>query len=245
MVRPTMGRPCSWSKAATVELSTPPLMATATMPGEISLRSGRVSNWISGFMLFLFYAEKSLLERIDLAQVGRRDPAPLHKTRSRCRLILAGSDSWVGRGLFAVGGGEYAQLGDGGRHDLQREVDFGGGGVAAQAEAQTGAGFFRQQADGGENVRGFDSAGGAGGSGGTSETLQVQGDDQRFALEAREYHVGGVRSAWRAAAVCTRMRHALQQALFQPVAQYGDALGILRQRFLGDFRGGAQSDNSR
>src|SRR6266852_1220651 len=47
MVRPTMGRPCSWSRAATVELSTPPLMATATMPGEISWRSGSASNWVS------------------------------------------------------------------------------------------------------------------------------------------------------------------------------------------------------
>src|SRR5690348_1307433 len=44
MVRPTMGRPCCWRTAATVDESTPPDMATATRPGWTSLQGSEGSN---------------------------------------------------------------------------------------------------------------------------------------------------------------------------------------------------------
>src|SRR5438445_13599264 len=47
MVRPTIGRDCSCSTAATVEESTPPDMAMATRPGCVSGLTGRVSNWVA------------------------------------------------------------------------------------------------------------------------------------------------------------------------------------------------------
>src|SRR5258707_14786471 len=55
MVRPTTGQPCCCKRAATVELYTPPLMATATMPDGISARAGRMSNWDDVIIKILFY----------------------------------------------------------------------------------------------------------------------------------------------------------------------------------------------
>ena len=74
-------------------------------------------------------------------------------------------------GGFLVGGGEFAELGDGGGDYVEGEINVGGSGVAAKAEAQAGAGFFGWKTNGGENVRWFDSAGRAGGSGGAGETF--------------------------------------------------------------------------
>src|SRR5271156_4042298 len=52
MVRPTMGWPCSWRTAATVEESTPPDMAMAIRPRSVSVCVGSVSNWVVVFMRF-------------------------------------------------------------------------------------------------------------------------------------------------------------------------------------------------
>ena len=104
-----------------------------------------------------------------------------------------------------VGGGELAELGDGGGDDLEGEVDVGLCGVAAEAKAQAGAGVFRGQADGGEDVRGFDGAGGAGGAGGTSKTLEVESDEERFAFNAGENEIRGVRSTPSAGRIDARM----------------------------------------
>src|SRR5262245_41224864 len=53
MVRPTIGRPCCCSTAATVEESTPPDMATATRPGSIAALIGNVvSGWAVRGMVF-------------------------------------------------------------------------------------------------------------------------------------------------------------------------------------------------
>src|ERR1700687_1428684 len=51
MVRPTTGRPCCCSTAATTELSTPPLMATATSswagPSASREPVGSMSKWVT------------------------------------------------------------------------------------------------------------------------------------------------------------------------------------------------------
>ena len=57
----------------------------------------------------------------------------------------------MGGGLL-IGGGEFAELGDGGGDGFERVIDFGFGGVAAEAEADAGASVFGGEADGGENV---------------------------------------------------------------------------------------------
>ena len=56
------------------------------------------------------------------------------------------------RHLFSVSRRESAQMRYGGGDDFKREVDFGLGGVTAEAEAQAGLGFFLRESDGGEDV---------------------------------------------------------------------------------------------
>src|SRR5262249_51916283 len=155
MVRSTMGRPCCWSTAATVEESTPPDIATAMRPGCVSARSGRVSNCIC----------------TDIASILARD------------------------GVFANWRSDSAELGHGGGHHLQREIDFSLCGVAAQAEAQGGARFLRGETDGGENVRRLDGAGRASSASRNSKALQVERDEQGFAFDTRESDIRGVRRA--------------------------------------------------
>src|SRR6266478_3840310 len=120
MVRPMMERPCCWSKAATVEESTPPLMATATRPDWTSAHSGRLSNCVLVLMHVLFYGKTG-----HCAQAG-----PCDELRPRI-------------GLVTIRGRQLAELFYGGGDHLQREIDFCDGGVAAQAEAQARSRFFR------------------------------------------------------------------------------------------------------
>ena len=54
----------------------------------------------------------------------------------------------MGGGFFAIGGRECAELSDGGGDGFETKIDFGVGGVAAEAEAQAGLGFFLGEADG-------------------------------------------------------------------------------------------------
>src|SRR5438094_4423377 len=70
MVRPTTVRPCCWRSAATVEESTPPDMATATRPGCVSARSGRVSNWVAAFMEEISLGGGLLVRGGELAELG-------------------------------------------------------------------------------------------------------------------------------------------------------------------------------
>ena len=70
----------------------------------------------------------------------------------------------MGGGLL-IGGGEFAELGDGGGDGFESVIDFRFGGVAAEAETDAGAGFVGSEADGGENVRRFDGTGGTSGAG--------------------------------------------------------------------------------
>src|SRR6266852_1000572 len=134
-------------------------MATATRPRWVWARSGNVSNWVIVVMLSLLYRATSPFACT--AMVVAQHAAPLQRPdQSGAR------GSLVGCGLFAIGGGKFAELGYGGGDHVQGEVDVGGSGVAAEAEAEAGAGFLRGQADGGKNMGRLDGAGGTGGPGG-------------------------------------------------------------------------------
>src|SRR6266446_4733410 len=234
MVRPTTAQPCCSKRAATAEESTPPDMATATRPRWVSGRSGRVSNWTAAFMLILLY--RAMFVIAYTAMLGAQHAAPLQ------RLDLSGArGSFVGCGLFAIGGGKFAELSDGGGDHVQGEVDVGGSGVAAEAEAQTGAGFLWWQTNGGEDVRWFDGAGGAGGPGGAGETFEVEGDEKGFAFDAGENKVRGVGSARCCAGVHAGLGNALQETLLQFVAKGGDTMGVFGERVAGDFGGFAET----
>src|SRR5260370_2973333 len=93
MVRPTTARPCCWRRAATAEESTPPDMATAMRPRRVSVRSGRVSNWMAAFMLIRLYRAWSLFAYI--AMLGAQHAAPLQSREQREAFA-----SWVTRGLL-------------------------------------------------------------------------------------------------------------------------------------------------
>ena len=69
----------------------------------------------------------------------RSDKAPFARSRSSTRLL-------------AVGGREFAELREGGGNDFKGGIDFGLGCVAAEAEADAGAGFRGRETDGGEHV---------------------------------------------------------------------------------------------
>src|SRR6266446_3550058 len=234
MVRPTTGRPCRCKRAATAEESTPPDMATATRPRWVSARSGNVSNWVIVVMLSLLYRATSPFACT--AMVVAQHAAPLQRPdQSGAR------GSLVGCGLFAIGGGKFAELSDGGGDHVQGEVDVGGSGVAAEAEAQTGAGFLWWQTNGGEDVRWFDGAGGAGGPGGAGETFEVEGDEEGFAFDAGENKIRSVGSAGCGGGVHAGLGNALYETLLQFVAKCGDAPGVFGERVVGDFCGFAEA----
>src|SRR5215467_1073844 len=157
MVRPTIERPCCRSTAATVEESTPPDMATATRPGSIAALVGNVaSGWAVCCMVLAFYRmrggtveSRSFRRKLGIFRASSR------KTRNFFAGSLRGS----------IGGRELAELGHGARNGFEGEGDFGGGGVAAETEADGSTGFFGRQTSGGQHVGGFDRTRGAGGAG--------------------------------------------------------------------------------
>src|SRR5258707_15455736 len=110
MVRPTTGQPCCCKRAATVELCTPPLMATATMPDCVSARAGRISNW--GDVIIRFYFTGFMAAA--LARLSFRS------------------------GLLGIGGGELAPLGDSGGGGFAGGVTAVGGGGGARAWKEGG-----------------------------------------------------------------------------------------------------------
>jgi hypothetical protein len=57
-----------------------------------------------------------------------------------------------------IGGGQFAQLRDGCGYDFERGRYFLWRGVATEAEAYAGASFFCAEANGSQNMRGFDGA---------------------------------------------------------------------------------------
>src|ERR1700674_1880675 len=118
-----------------------------------------------------------------------------------------------------VGGGKLAELGDGGGDHVHGEINVCGSGVAAEAETQASAGFFRRQSNGGEHVRWLDGAGGTGGSGRKCKAFQVERYEECFAFHAGKDKICGIRSARSRAAVYARLGNAVQQTLLQFVAK--------------------------
>ena len=76
---------------------------------------------------------------------GKKNPPNLSSLSSSRPMIVnaSSSDRQLECGLFVIGGGELAKLCDSGGNDFERVGDVGGGSVAAEAEANAGAGFVR------------------------------------------------------------------------------------------------------
>src|SRR5262249_51003053 len=253
MVRPTIGRPCCCSTAATVEESTPPDMATATRPGSIAALVGNVvSGWAVRGMVFsiLPHAEGSTGESQSSpsthSQYGSRTEECRFLTRSFAVFHALGRHQKepAELGLRPIGGRELTELSDGAGNGFESESDVGGRSVAAETEADGGAGVFRRQTDGGEHVRRFDGARGASGAGGAGETLQVEGDDEGFAFDAGKGDVRGVGSARCRGGVGTSVRDSCQQAAFEFVSQQGDARGVFFECSARELGGFTKADNA-
>ena len=150
----------------------------------------------------------------------------------------------MGNRFFLVGGGEGAKLGYCGRDQFERSMDFGFGGVASEAEADAGARIGGREPDGGEDVRGFDSAGGASGPGGAGETFEIESDDEGFAFEAGKKDVGGVWCARSVGRVCAGIRDAGEDALLERISEVRDTHSVFLEREAGEFGGFAQADDA-
>src|SRR4029077_3332266 len=93
---------------------------------------------------------------------------------SRPMIVNASSsDRQLECGLFLIGGGELAKLCDSGGNDFERVGDVGGGGVAAEAEANAGAGLFWRHANRGEDMGRLDGAPGGSWSRGARKAFGV------------------------------------------------------------------------
>src|SRR5689334_16149992 len=78
-----------------------------------------------------------------------------------------------------------------------------------------------------------------------SETLEIERNQQRIAVDPVETNVSGVRHAWRTRAIDARIRDAIQNALLQPIAQ-GALTSILGIALIGDpLRGPRQRHRAR
>src|SRR5689334_4859801 len=97
---------------------------------------------------------------------------------------LGAQKSWTSGGLLAIGRREGTKLGYGGGDDFEGEVDIEFGGMPAEAKAEAGLGFLVREADSGENMRRFDSTGRTRCTDRTSQTLQVESNDQGFSFDA-------------------------------------------------------------
>src|SRR5450759_4289591 len=216
MVMPTTVRPWRTSMAATVELSTPPLMATAM--GNSVLTFG-----------------------ITVTRSGTTTPL-----RSWLRSeppALASGVAIRGRTSETVCSGMHrnpAQVRHAGADGFDERVHLPGGIGAAERKAHAGPGAVVTQADGLQHVRGRERSAGAGRPGGDREAAQVERDHHGFAIDAVEVEIAGVRQAIPARPVDARAGNAFEHGVLQTVAQHGEAFGVLGHAAAGELRGRAE-----
>jgi len=149
------------------------------------------------------------------------------------------------RGLLAVGGGEFAELGDGGGNDFEGGMNFGLGSVAAEAEADAGAGFSGRKTDGCEHMRWLDGSRRTSRACGAREALEVERNDECLALDARKREVGRIRRAGSRARVRVGIGNAREEPAFELVAESGNAGRVALERKAREFGGLAEADNAR
>src|SRR5581483_11039300 len=79
---------------------------------------------------------------------------------------------------------------------------------------------------------------------GDGEAAEVEGDHHGLAVDAVEVDVAGVRDAMPAAAVDAARRDALEERVFQAVAEGGDAPGVGDEVAAGQVAGGAEGGDA-
>src|SRR5215470_3149026 len=80
---------------------------------------------------------------------------------------------------------------------------------------------------------------------GTGEALQVESDQEGFAFDARKKEIRGVGCARSAPSVDARVRHAVQKAVLELIAERAKALGVLCKQSLRNLSRFAEADDTR
>src|SRR5580704_10881517 len=155
MVRPTMVCARSWRMAATVELSTPPLMATATVFALlIAAAPGVDSSCVSDDnCLVLFVCEfcETISKATSTAAVPLRATAAIKfksKFKTKSRRNAGATQTGPRDRCVCVERRERAETFDCLRDYRDYLVNLCGRRGAAEAEAQAAAGFVGREADG-------------------------------------------------------------------------------------------------
>ena len=138
-----------------------------------------------------------------------------------------------------------AQAAHGGRQGLEDPVNLGVGGGRAETESNSALDARIGQAERAQDVRGFERARRARRSGRDGDALEVERDDQRFAFDALETDVRGVRHAAIAIAVDHRSRHPLEDAALETISERSDSSVGGDETLAGQLRGDTQSDERR
>src|SRR5215469_14048065 len=79
---------------------------------------------------------------------------------------------------------------------------------------------------------------------GTGEALQVESDQEGFAFDAGKKEIRGVGCARSAPSVDARVRHAVQKAVLELIAERAEAPCVILKRFLRDFRSLPKTDDA-
>ena len=137
-----------------------------------------------------------------------------------------------------------AKLRDSGGYSVKSEINFRFGGVAAETEPEAGLGLRARETDGSEHVRRLDRAGRAGGASGTSQSFEVESDDERFAFDAGKLNIGSVRRALRFRGVDARLRNTIEHTAFETIAKSGDARGVGSERMTRKLGGFSESNDA-
>lgn len=143
------------------------------------------------------------------------------------------------RGVSGIDGGEPPEVSGRGRDGVDERVDLFDGVAEAEREADGRLGLFAGEADGGEDVAGFDGAAGAGRTAGDGEAAKVERDDHRFAFDASEADVRCIGHAGGVGSVDDGLRDFGENALFEAVAEGGE---ILADQLAGRAEGGGAGD---
>src|SRR5579872_7145431 len=121
--------------------------------------------------------------------------------------------------VSGIRGRQLSEMRDGFGNGLDQRVHLLDGIAAAQRKTQARFGLLASETDGSQDMRRLLRAAGAGRAARYRESAQIESDQQRLAVDAVESDVGRVGSARSAGPVDVRTGDAIQDSVFQAIAQ--------------------------
>src|SRR5690348_10236295 len=208
--------PRSRKIAATVELSTPPDIATAT----ISAGGERLAEIPTGLPLVISDCEVEIMFKLSGRNRGR-----LRRNRRSWRKAA----------------NAHHHL----RNHLDCSLYFFACCRAPEAESQARSRIIGRESRRQQDVRRLRQTRRASRARRTGDPLQVQRDQKRFAARVSKSHVGCVGNSPRAIAVYLRTGNSLQQRRLEPVAKLANSNRVFRQKLPREFRCLTETDDPR